>query len=253
MSAARRLAKLESSLPPREAVLHWLGEAQRCGSLEAYLAAQLDQPSAVIPLVTVPERARAAARRAHAGEPRAAVREAERQATVDAVFLLELVLELGRVARETIRIGSLRLAALRWELRARTAEQDLGGGADRQGWAEWRAGVLDLATDLERTEAARLIVEGRYLAGWESLWPTERDVWAKLREEVAAMVSMMPAVSGARRTRRAAGEAIRKAAERSAPDEARALVELVRARTLDLLGDHAGAVAIVKRALRPRA
>ena len=250
MSADRRLSKLEGSLPPQAAVLLWLTAVHEHGPLDAYVAWLLDQPASKAPSIVIIDRVRAAARAAHAGEPRAEVRDAERRATADAVFLLELVDELEHVAVDTIRTGSLRLAALHWELRARTAEGDTGREADPRGWAAWRAGVLDLATELARTEVARRIVEARYLAGREVLSPAASTAWTQLREGMDSLVATVPTPSGSRRGRRADGHAIRKAAERTAPDEARVLVARVRARTIDVLGDHAGAVAIVEGVLR---
>jgi len=174
------------------------------------------------------------------------VRDAEHRATMDTVFLLTLVLDLEREASEVIRLGRLRLTALQWERQARIA----GGSSDRRGWAAWRAGVLDLATELARTEVARRIVEARYLAGREVLSPAASTAWTQLREGMDSLVATVPTPSGSRRGRRADGHAIRKAAERTAPDEARVLVARVRARTIDVLGDHAGAVAIVEGVLR---
>ena len=248
MSAERRLAKLEASLPPREAVLHWLGYAHGHGSLEAYVASVVDERGAS-PLVALTERVAAATRAAHAREPRPIVREAERRATLDTVFLVMLVLELEHEASEAIRIGTLCLEALRWELRAYTAE----GAADRSGLAAWRTNVLDLATDVARTEAVRRTLEDRYLYGREILFPVTLAAWGELRDGVAELVSTMPTAPGSRRRRRPDGDAIRAAAERTAPEEARIVVDRVRAQGLDLLGDHTGAAAIVEGALRRRA
>jgi hypothetical protein len=112
--------------------------------------------------------------------------------------------------------------------------------------------VLDLATGLARTEAARLILAERYLAGREALSPDALAAWAELGEGVAALVSAIATLPLSRRGRRPEGHAIRKAVERNAPGEARALVDRARAQVLDLLGDRAGAVAIVEGALRGR-
>jgi hypothetical protein len=245
--ADRRLAKLEASLPPREAVFRWLADAHQHGSLDAYLVSLLDEPG-VSPLMALTERVAAATRAAQPREPRPIVREAERRAVMDTVFLLTLVLDLEREASEVVRLGRLRLTALQWERQAHIA----GGSSDRRGWAAWRTGVLDLASDLARGEAVRLILADRYLAGREVLSPAALAAWAELGAGVAALVSAMPSLPRSRRGRRPDGDVIRRAAERTAPDEARALVERVRARALDLLGDHAGAVAIVEGALRSR-
>lgn len=228
-------------------VLHWLDEVHAQGSLDAYLASLLEDPAAASPFVTLSERARAAARAGHVGEPRAQIREAERRAIMDVTFLLLLVLELERVTSETIHDGTLRLTALRWELRARIAE----GGGDRRGRAAWRTAVLDLATELARGGIARRLLEARYLDGRAALSPSTLAACDALSEGLAGLVSTMGTLSAGRRRRRPDDDAIRVAAERTAPDEADALAERVRARVLDLLGDHVGAAAIAERGLRP--
>ncbi len=242
MRAERRLTKLEASLPPREAVRHWLGEVHGHGTL----AANLDRPTVVSPLVELTERAEAAARHAHAGEPLPVRREAERRATADTCFLVLLVVEVEEATAESIRLGSLRLSALRWEYRARSAE----GGRDRPGWSAWRRGVLELATTLSRTETVRHAVAERYLDGVEVLSPVVLAAWVVLQDGVTALVETLPTTPGGRRRRRSDLVAIRAAAERDAPDEATRLLERVRARTLDLLGDHVGTLVLVERVLR---
>ncbi|MFV2064263.1 MAG: hypothetical protein ACC726_12235 [Chloroflexota bacterium] len=245
MSVARRLDRIEAELPPGPAVLHWLDEVQRSGSLGAYVSSLLEQPAAMAPFVAIYERARAAARRAHVGEPRALIRDAEHRAAMDVVFLLELVVELERVTTSISDRGTLRLGALRWELRARSAE----GGVDRQGWAAWRSGVLELAIELARTELARHRLEERFLDGHAVLPPGTQATWGELSEGVAGLVSTLPSLPGGRRRRRPDRDVAR-AAERTAPDEAARIVEHARAQALDLLGDHATAQAIIEWALR---
>lgn len=93
------------------------------------------------------------------------------------------------------------------------------------------------------------MLEEHYLAGRESVYPVTLAAWRDLREAVAELVETIPTRPGGRRGRRPAGDAIDAVAERRASDEARRLIERVRARTLDLLGDQAGAMAVVERAL----
>lgn len=239
MKAERRLAKLEASLPPREAVFHWLGDVHGHGSLYAYL----EGPSSMSPLVLLTERARAAARTAHGGAPRPVTREAERRAAMDTVFLVVLVSESECDAVETIRIGGLRLEALRWESRARSAEDS----RDRRAWSAWRTAVLELATELARGEAVRRILAERYLDGHDMLSPVVLAAWQELRAGVTALVETLPTLPGAGRRRRRDLAAIDAVAGRTAPGAAARLVERVRARTLDLLGDHAAALAVAER------
>lgn len=174
--ADRRLAKLEATLPPREAVLYWLAEVHEHGSLDAYMAWLLHQPASRAPAIVIIERARAAARWTHAGEPRSVVRGAEDRAVADAVFLFMLIIELERMATEMIRIGTLRLVALRWEHRARTAE----GASDPKGWKAWRNAVRDLADELSRIEAARRRLQDRYLDGRTVIAPDMVVAWRAL-------------------------------------------------------------------------
>lgn len=248
MRAERRLARLEASLGPREAVLHWLRQAHEHGSLEAYVTSLVDEPGPS-PLVALTERVAAATRAAHAREARPTVREAEHRAATDTVFLFMLVLELEHVATEAIRIGTLRLEALRWESCARTAE----GASDRRGWAAWRTSVTDLATDVARAEAVHRFHAERYLDGHRVLSPITLARWRELREGVRTLVEAMATLPGGRRRRRADGDVIDAAASRMVDEDARRVVEWVRARTLDIMGDQAAALAIVERALRPPA
>jgi hypothetical protein len=229
MRAGVRLARLEAALPPQAAVLFWLAEAHQHGSLAGYVRWLSDQPGSVGPGVVIIERARAAARAAHAGEPRPAIREAERRAVADALFLFMLVIELTLHAAETVRTARLRLAALRWELRARTAE----GAADRQVWAAWRAGVVELATDLDQGEAVRRLLEDRYSGRSEVIFPDTAVDGRVLREDVAALMTSAGILSGRGRRRFEQGVA------RVVAAEASATVQRVWARAL-VLGDHSG-------------
>ena len=51
----RRLDKIEASLTPRQAVLLWLDEASRFGSMRAYVSSLQGQPTSAFPLFRLPE------------------------------------------------------------------------------------------------------------------------------------------------------------------------------------------------------
>lgn len=245
MRAERRLARLEGELPPAAAVRHWLGEVHDHGSLQAYLEERLEAPGVVPPLVTLTELAQAAARRAYAGEPLPVRREAERRATADTLFLVLLVVEAEHETVGLIRRGTLCLEALRWELRARRAE----GTRDPRGWAAWRSAVLELATELARSDAARRLVAARYLDGVELMSPVVLGSWAELQDGVRALVEALPIVPGGRRRARRDAAAMPTTAEGTAPEEASRIVMRVRARTFELLGEPDRALRIVLRAI----
>ena len=159
----------------------------------------------------------------------------------DTIFLVLVVLELECEAHEHIRIGTLRLEALRWELRARTAE----GAADRRGWTAWRTAVTALASDLARAEVVRVTLEDRHLGGREALSPDTLATLRELLERVATLLASVAMVPGGRRPR--SDREIARPAERTAAEEAGILIHRVRARVLDVLGDHADAAASVER------
>jgi hypothetical protein len=101
---------------------------------------------------------------------------------------------------------------------------------------------------LERRPCAGSL-ENRYLDGHETLFPVTQAAWQKLREDVDTLVEAMATVPGRRRRRRADRDEAGAAAQGTTDDQARRIVEQVRPRTLDLMGDHAGALAIVEREL----
>jgi hypothetical protein len=271
VTAERRLAKLEGALSPKATTLLWLTEAQKFGSLPAYVAWLIDQPISVAPLDRVPALARAGALEAMRGQPREAVREAAHQAIRDAIFLVELVLKLNVAAEEVIRIEGLRYAALFWEMRAITAEvqlepaassrRSIAGHAAR--WAAWRASAANLIGNLYGAEEARAHLERRYLDGASTLFREIAADGPRLRERVERLAGIgdgvgMTAerVDGNRcRRRRPHGDLsqLRAAARYRAPEEAAPLVDAARAAALDVLGDSDGAARIVERGLRSNA
>lgn len=62
MRSNRRLAQLEASLSPTQATLLWLADAHGFDSLCAYATSLVEQPTAMSPLVAVPQQARRAVR-----------------------------------------------------------------------------------------------------------------------------------------------------------------------------------------------
>ncbi len=265
MTLGQRLAKLEGALPPKAAALRWLVEAHGFGSLAAYVAWLVDQPRSAAPLVRVPAQAEAATRAAMRGQPHDIVERAVREAVRDAVFLVELVLNLNRSAEETVRLEGLRYAALAWEMRARRAEAQIDGhrassrrrGTSAQWWREWRAAVASWVNDLALAEAARMHLERLYLDGHASLFPDLATEWQRLREQAEQLAGLGGAAEGRPpRGRRAVPPlwADRSTVGTTEREWARAkaahLADMVRSSALDLLGDTDGAAAIAERRLR---
>ena len=171
MSAERRLATLEGALSPQAATWLWLVEAHAFGSLPAYVSWLVEQPVSAAPLARVPAQAAAAARLASKGQAREAIAAAMRQATRDAIFLVELVIALNAAAKATTRREGLRYAACFWQLRALSLEANGRPSSPRQAatrrliarWQAWRASVETWLTDLYAAAEARALLERRYL------------------------------------------------------------------------------------------
>lgn len=275
MSAERRLAKLEGALSPKAATLLWLIEAHRFPTLPGYVAWLVDQPAAVAPLYRVPQAAEAGVRAALRGEKRDALERSVREAVSQAVFLVELVIELNTAAEKATRLLGLRYAALFWEMRAISAEAQRETAGPRRGtsgrpssrWTTWRGAVASLMGSLYQTEEARAHLERRYLDGAPTLFPDLAADWLVLREEAERLTSLGDAVAvttarvdrGHHRrgpsSRRPAIDLrqLRAAAHDRAPEEAASLADAARAAALDALGDTDGAAMIAERRLHSNA
>ena len=173
----RRLHKLEGSLGPKQAVLHWLGEAHAAaGSLPTYVASLIDQPEAAQPFVAIPRRVQDSVWHRMRGEPRSAIETAMDEAVADAVFLLRLVLELNVHIDAVLRLESLRRAALYWWSRALDPDRRSADPHPAE-----RSAVVDvLVGTLTGTERALLDVQARYLDGHSVLFPELASAWRAL-------------------------------------------------------------------------
>jgi len=171
---------LEDSLGPKEAVLHWLGEAHAFGSLPDYVDSLIDQPETMQPFVALPKRVEQAVWDSMRRQRPAFIKEVMREATGDTVFLLRLVIGLNVHLEETLRIEGLRLAALMWWSRARDSAPQATDDAKPGGRADWRRGVSTLRSELMGTERARAIAETRYLDGHDCLFPELAAEWREL-------------------------------------------------------------------------
>lgn len=76
------------------------------------------------------------------GQPRDVIRAAANQAVRDAIFLVELVLEINAAAADLVQTADLRVTALAWQLRALQAEASrTPKAAATAGWRAWRDDV----------------------------------------------------------------------------------------------------------------
>jgi len=247
MTSTRRLSKLESSLPPRAAVFHWLDEAHSFPTASAYVAWLLTRPRDAYPLVGVPERVERATREAVRGRGGAEADRAVRDAISDAVFLIHLVLGGIVAAEEALRIEGLRSAALMWWMRALTCP---GADAPREtiGWTAWLEVAHLHDAELRELDAAVASIGDRYLEGRDCLFPATRAELTELRGRAEALIDI-----GARMaSSTGVPDPVSNIRVMTADDRTRTLVAQARAEAMGAVGRSEAAMAVVEQDLRAR-
>jgi hypothetical protein len=264
VSLERRLARLEGSLSPSDAVLGWLTEAQAYPTLPAYVASLVDGPADVWPLVRIGAAVDTAVRGTLRGKPKNAVWTAVRRAVGDAYFLVELVVGINLAAEEICRVEGLRWALLSQWMRALLLEAELAGvrvdcppGADGPSVREidaWRAGLAGSLTTVYADEAARSHIEERYLRGCGVRFSTLVSEWEALRqrlEGLAVRADQVPTLHGSGSVALVLAE-LRETSAAAGSTRSAELTETARIRALDLLGEDRRAAAIATRWMRPK-
>jgi hypothetical protein len=256
----RRLAKLEAALPPRDAVLHWLAEAQQFPSLVDHARSIVDLPVEAAPLSVIGARVEASVHEAHKGQPRDVIQTAARRAVGDAVFLFCLVVILNGQALDVARVEGLRVSATFFWMGALlggpheppTSDED--AGERRAAWRLWRGVVDRLMGDARVETAARVSLERRYLAGHDVLFADVATAWAEhvdMVERLGGLAEVIqpgnPAKIGRRKP---AGSGSSDSFDARVGALASRLADDARVRAYEVLGDRARAVSIIERRLR---
>ena len=261
--ADRRLAKLESSLSPREAVLAWLVEAQQFPTMEDHARSIAELPVEAAPLSVIGQRVEASVRASMKGQPQDDVRDAVRRAVGDGAFLFTLVLQINVQALEFAKVEGLRAAAVffwmgsilggpraadlspeAWEIH----RQEL----DRC-WASWRTVVDRLSLDVRVENEARARLERRYFGGRDVFFADVGQAWAEhvnQVERLSALAETMASTGGpkARLRRSSANGPSVSMTERVAGRVTR-LADDARVRAYEIMGDRERAVTIMERRL----
>jgi hypothetical protein len=250
----RRLDKLEGSLSPQEAVIHWLTEAHTYGSLPAYVESLIDQPDTAQPFVALPAQVEKAVWESMRGQRSGFVKQVTREAVGDTVFLLKLVIGLNVHIKETIHFEGLRAAALVWWMRALTTdtadEQHVSTTttSDARGWPGWRSAAAVHVRELHAIDEARTEAEARYLADHSCLFSDLDAEWHGLLEAATELARVGGALAAA------AGDADVSTEPRPDPagsDSAvRLLLRRARVEALDLMGQSIAADDIADRIIR---
>jgi len=258
--AARRLAKVEGALGPREAVLAWLAEAQQFPNIVAQARSIADQPVEAAPLSVIGARVVASVREAMKGQPRADIERVALRRQGDAVFLFCLVLILNIQAHETARVEGLRATATFYWMGAllggphEPPADDEDAREQRDAWRLWRSVVDRLATDVRVEAEARGRLERDYLAGQDVLFADTATACAghvRLVEHLVRMAEVIVPGEPAKARRQKPD----KVGANESPDgqvdaRARRLADDARVKAYEILGDRERAVSIMERRLR---
>src|SRR5712691_13042331 len=86
----KRLAKVETSLTPKQAVLLWMEEAHKFGSMHQYALSMKGQPDGTFLLIKLPKQVETAVRDSMKGQKREWVDRAVDRALKDVFFLFKL-------------------------------------------------------------------------------------------------------------------------------------------------------------------
>jgi len=220
VTLARRIARLELALPPTEAVLVWLADAQAHGSLAGYATWLIDHPEQVHPLARMTEQVAASARAGLRGEDPETVAMAVRRAMGHAAFLFALVLRIEMTTDELVRVEGPRLAVLgEWRRTTRV------GTEARQALAAAALGTLD--------DHGRVLrwLEAQHLDARQAMFADTAAAWADLLA----------------RARDLAGGPTSLAVDVGRPPGAADIVAAARSDALDLLGQTLVAASTMAR------
>jgi hypothetical protein len=176
MTLRRRVAKIETSLTPKQAVLEWVEKAQEFASFADYLADLAEAPWFASPRVEVPNRVGAAVLNVlkEKGAKEEAVARAVLQAQKRTHFLVALVVQVNvKVFSESYKnFLSVELLA---EQRARMGEQfDRYGSFDPEEWEWWRRILLANLSRMLRQQAAIAAISTKYYSGHRILFEEQK-------------------------------------------------------------------------------
>ena len=262
-AADRRLAKLESSLSPTEAVLAWLADAQQFQNIDDQARAIARLPVEAAPLSVIGQRIESSVRAAMKGQPADNVRDAVRRAVGDGAFLFSLVLQINAQTFEMAKVEGLRAAAMFFwmgSLLGGPRAEDLPpaeGKVYRQElaecWASWRSVVDRLSLDVQVENEARARLEKSYFGGHDVFFRDVAEAWSShvdAVERLAGLAEAMLLPGKPRGRRRDPGASVSMVPfEERVAYRAQTLADDARVRAFEIMGERERAAAIMERRL----
>jgi hypothetical protein len=193
MTLARRVAALETALPPTQLVLRWLDEAHTFGDLESYVRSLLDADSYESPLDRLHREAERSARASMRGKRGEVAEKAIRSVLRETVFRFELVMRINVTVHELLEKEALIDAALSAHVALLTSERRETRRLDAtcaERFATLRDRLLSRVHELHAAQEARTVVEGRYLDGHPALFPDTVRAWEEQVRSTGALAAM---------------------------------------------------------------
>jgi hypothetical protein len=250
--AGARMARVEAALSPTQRVVRWLDEAHAYGSLDAYVAALVDEPPERYPLTRLLREAKASVRSDPASRRGKAADDAVRTALRETAFRFELVLRINITTHEMLDRQALVGAALGAQLALLAL--DCRPTSEPDPTHDRRLGqclsIADASViELMAVEQARGTVEGRFLAGHPALFPDEVSRFTGQLHEtqrLTVMAMRLAELDGVPPGEPGSPDAVAKRAETLVRD----LIEPSRVTALEKLGDGRQAMTIATNWVR---
>lgn len=259
MTTKRRVAALEASLPPLDAVLHVVAEAHEFASIDAYARSVADAPVEAAPMSRLAAQTEASVRSATKGRPREEVDAAVRRAVGDAIFRYVLFLRINAAALEMADREGLRASATFYWMgcllggpREGDLEPDEWAAHKEEtagSWQLWRGVVASLLVLVMVEEDAREELEARYLGGRSGLLADSQADWDRFADLVDSLWSLSENLVPGRHVEESAEADAERLYDDRVAERVQWLADDARVSTFERLGEMPRAVAIMERRL----
>ena len=266
MTATARLARLERSLAPRDAVLLWFETARKYRSLTDYARSILGQGDPAPHMTWIQDQVVSSVTEALAGKGPLEIEREIWLSLRDAMFLYHLVVVLNVTAGEYALLAQLRSRVLVAELGplvmdplsedvvARRANPENARRVDRS-WQLWRESTEAWVSDVRLEQLARSALDDAYFGGRPVLFDAVAEDWMQLGQQADRLQSSVETLREPFRTRagfhrqcllpKPASSIASRAGARAAE-----LADDARIAAFGALGERHRALRIVERRLR---
>jgi hypothetical protein len=243
MIKEKRLAHVETSLNPKQAVLLWLRQEHQGKTSTEYIQYMMRRPPRARPRTRVEGQVVDAIRAAMKGQDAGRIHQAVRQGQMYADFLILLVSRTNSAILDDSRSHWLQIALLYEQLRNAALTDD-----EEKIVNEWAVRLRESATELFSLRGASELIQDKYFEGEGILF---EDVIEDLAQQTTIVETMMHnydrvAIEAGRPELATDSDNFRKVVADSAFKQAGFIITLAKSKTLDDFGDETGADALLK-------